>query len=346
MENLDSIQRLLHAELPDSWINFRDMVAVRSHVAGYGEFTEIGQSRSGQEMVGYSFGTGERKVSVIGGSHADEPMGPMTAQILVEAIREFAPHLLDAFTFYVVPQMNPDGSDANRPWFNDPVDFKAYAKHAIREQPGDDIEFGFSAPGLRPENDAAMAYLKGHGPYDAHFSLHGMGFAEGAWFLIHEDWIPRTAELQDMLTCCCAARNVGFHDIDRKGLKGFTRIAPGYCTTPNHVAMRAFFEAEDDLAMAAKFYPSSMEWVTSLGGGPLCMVSEMPLFLIDGSDSSLEDPVLFRFRDDLIAARVTGTDAALDALIEKHRVESFPLKEHMRYQLLMVMGALEMLLAS
>ena len=347
MDCLNSVQELLQVELPDAWIAFRDTRELCAHLHTLEGVNKIhlGKSRNRQPMVGYRCGVGPRRVSVIAGSHADEPMGPMTAQSLPLALERYAPHLLEAFTFYVVPQMNPDGADANRAWFSDPVDFKQYAKSAVREQPGDDIEFGFSEPeGLRRENDAAMSFLHQHAPFDAHFSLHGMGFAEGAWFLIHSDWISKTEALRETLACACAARNVGLHDIDRNGDKGFTRIAPGFCTTPDHRSMRAFFEAEKDWVTASKFHPSSMEWITSLGGHPLCMVSEMPLFLIDGSDNSLEDPVLFRFRDDLNAARAAGTDEAIEAVTDKYQVQSFPLKEHMRYQFIMMIGALELLL--
>jgi hypothetical protein len=44
--------------------------------------------------------------------------------------------------------------------------------------------------------------------------------------------------------------------------------------------MRAFFRAQDDEAMAQRFHDSSMEYVRSLGGDPLCLVTELPLFVL------------------------------------------------------------------
>jgi hypothetical protein len=43
--------------------------------------------------------------------------------------------------------------------------------------------------------------------------------------------------------------------------------------------MRAYFETLGDLETAGKFRPSSMEHVRSLGGDPLTLVSEVPLFV-------------------------------------------------------------------
>lgn len=63
--------------------------------------------------------------------------------------------------------------------------------------------------------------------------------------------------------------------------------------------MRRYFLDRDEPAMAARFRPSSMEFVRSLGGDPLTLVSEMPLFLVptntqpgDGEGSGEERPPL------------------------------------------------------
>ena len=77
-------------------------------------------------------------------------------------------------------------------------------------------------------------------------------------------------------------RELGYrlHDVDRGGEKGFHRIDEGFTTRPDSRAMAAHFEALGDPATAALFRPSSMEYVRSLGGDPLTLVSEMPLFLV------------------------------------------------------------------
>lgn len=274
-------ERLAAVEIDAAHVRFRDDAELAMYLTGLDVATHerIGQSREGRPIHAVRFGAGEKPVSIVAGSHADEPAGPMTAQALPLLLHAHFPEVLERFRFHVIPQINPDGAERNRPWFHDPPDFETYAQHAIREQPGDDIEFGFAdEAGARPENRAVARYLKRHAPFAAHFSLHGMGFAEGAWFLLCREWVERCGPVMDALESLCQCVGMPLHDIDRQGEKGFTRIRPGFATTPTSTAMRAFFEQRGDPETAAKFLPSSMEYVAALGGGPLCAVSEIPLF--------------------------------------------------------------------
>jgi len=279
-------------------------------------------------------------VSIVAGSHADEPVGPATAQALPLILAESP--LLEQFSFVVVPQINPDGADDNRAWFSDPPDLARYAAGTVREAPGDDIEFGFGDDG-RPENQAAMAFLSGHAPFAAHISLHGMGFAEGAWYLICREWAERTESMRARLVERTQALGMPLHDIDRGGDKGFHRIAPGFCTTPTSTAMKDFFH--DDPSMAARFRPSSMEFVQSLGGDPLCMVSELPLFRIGKRSPSLSEsiywPVIERFK----ALRGNGAIApvAVEAFAQEFEIEPVPIATQSALQTGMIMEALSAL---
>ncbi len=322
---------------------FRDTEELARHLDRTPDVTvsTLGQSRSGQSLYGYTMGTGPLTVSITAGCHADEPAGPMTAQLLPLLLRTYAPDLLAQFSFRVAPQMNPDNADRNRPWFSDAPDFLTYLAHAHREMPGDDVEFGFSeSPEARPECRAAIPFLWHHAPVVAHFSLHGMAWAEGAWYLLNAPWAERSQALREQLYAITAAQGMGLHEIDRKGAKGFTRIAEGFATTPSSVAMRAFFEDENDPEMAKKFLPSSMEVAMATGDDPLCMVSELPLFLLD-VPPSIDDPVLFRFRDALNGARAAGDKESLERLIENFRVTPVPFATQVRLQFAMVVCALD-----
>jgi len=343
----DLIGRLAALDIPREHLAFRDNKALAAWLedAALGAVDAIGTSRAGQALFGVTIGHGPARVSIVAGCHADEPIGPMTAQAVPLVLAASFPELLERFTFHIVPQINPDGADANRPWFADPPDFAAYAPCARREAPGDDVEFGFGdAPGARPECRAAMDYLGRHGPYCAHFSLHGMPFAEGAWFLLCKEWVARSEGLMAGLEDVCRRLGVPLHDIDRKGEKGFTRIRPGFCTTPHSAGMREFFLERGDRETAGKFLPSSMEFAASLGGAPLCMVSEMPLFLIGLRSESLEDPVFGRLRADLEALRAEPpgrVEDALRRLLASYQVEPFPIDMQVRLQLAMIVLALE-----
>lgn len=327
-------------------IAFRDDAALLAFLAeGVNfEFDTIGASREGRALWGVECGRGERKVSVIAGCHADEPAGPMTAQSLPMLLEAYAPELLDRFTFRIVPQMNPDGAARNRPWFRKSLDLALYLEHVIRELPGDDIEFGFGDDAdTRPECRAAQEFLRDGGPYTAHYSLHGMGFAEGAWCLIAPEWAERSAPYRDAFAAFCTANQMPLHDIDRHGEKGFERIAPGFCTTPNSQAMRDFFLAQNNAAMAAKFRPSSMEWIASLGGEPLRIVSEMPLFQVGLRTENLDDPVGARLREELSGVRAGVGN--LGDVIAAYRIMPLPFEVQVRAQFAMIVLSLETLFA-
>ncbi|NIA15834.1 MAG: peptidase M14 [Nitrospiraceae bacterium] len=340
------LERLATFTIPGDCIAFRDVDQLAAYLRGIDALSvdRIGGSRSGQPVLGVRFGTGSRRISIVAGSHSDEPIGPMTAQALPILFAEAFPQLLERFTFHVVPNINPDGADRNRTWFTNPPVFRDYVRHMFREPPGDDIEFGFGESGsTRPECRAAMSFLRAHGPYDAHFSLHGMPFAEGAWFLLCKEWSTRAPDLLNGLTTLCERLSVPLHDIDRHGEKGFTRIEAGFCTTPHSAGMREHFLGLRDPETAAKFLPSSMEFVQSLGSGPLCMVSEMPLFLIGVPGPSLTDTGFTRFRDALAIYQAEHPDwdeTAMDELLARFAVTPFPIDMQIRLQVAMIVLAL------
>ena len=324
---------------PAAPLVFRDNEALRAHLGSLplASVEVIGQSRRGQDLFGITFGSGRQRVSIVAGSHADEPTGPATAQALSEILSDSP--LLERFTFVVIPQINPDGADDNRSWFSDPPDLARYAAGTVREPPGEDIEFGFGEDG-RPENLAAMRFLEEYGPFVAHFSLHGMGFAEGAWFLICREWVERTESLRLSLFERTGTHGFPLHDIDRGGDKGFNRIAPGFCTTPTSTAMKTFFEDAPD--MAARFRPSSMEFVQSLGGDPLCMVSELPLFRIGKRSPSLEQSIYWEVIDRFKVLRNEGVNDPddLDAFTRDFAIEAVSFATQSALQVAMIEEAL------
>jgi hypothetical protein len=285
----------------------------------------------------------------------------MTAIALAQWLAGVSPaasELTSAHTFFICPQINPDGSAENERWFADPLDPFTYFQHVMREPPGNDIEFGYPAhgqPALRPENEAVAKFLKPHGPYVFHASLHGMAFAEGAWFLIDKEHADRTSGLQSRLAALSAEAGLPLHDIQRHGEKGFTRIAKGFCTTPISTAMREYFLARNDADTAAQFRPSSMEFIQSLGGDPLLMVSELPLFLIkDPTPRAPNEPptpgatAYDRFREQLPAARSALERDDLNparALAREYQLQSVPLNRQVELQGRMVLEALDWLVS-
>lgn len=262
---------------------------------------DIGRSREGRPLHSVLIGSGPQSCSITAGAHADEPAGPLAAAALawwLSSPSAEAADLCQEATFLIFPQVNPDGAEANRDWFAPIPDILKYLFHVKRELPGDDVEFGYpdgSGRPVRPENaevaDALAAHAAHRGPFSFHASLHSMGFAEGAWFLIDRHWTDRTAILQANLAAVANRAGFTLHDIDRRGDKGFTRIARGFCTTPRSDAMRQHFLDAGDPAMADRFRLNSMEYVRSLGGDPLAMVTEIPNFALGGGWQSDPRPL-------------------------------------------------------
>ena len=253
--------------------------------------TTIGNSRAGHPLTCVQVGHGQLQASITAGAHADEPAGPLAAAALIwylSGTSDEARAFRDTWTLTIFPQVNPDGALANMPWFAPAPVIHPYIRLVRRELPGDDVEFAYPTddkPALRPENEAIAQMLRQQvkdagAPFQFHASLHSMGFARGAWILLGKEWVDRTTNLRRDLSELIRRSGYALHDIDRRGEKGFTRIEPGFCTTPSSAAMRQFFLDNGDELMAARFGRNSMEFVQSLGGDPLLLVTEIPNFSI------------------------------------------------------------------
>ena len=265
-------------------------------------FEIIGHSEEGRPIAGVTLGYGPRTATLVAGAHADEPVGPETLRHLVLdglAARGWGAEdggleaLWDEWTLRIVPHVNPDGEAANWAWIerwedlaDDPAAMLAlYLRERRREPPGRDVEFGY--PSMRAENRAATDFLFSDGeaaPLALHASLHGMGFSEGALLLIEKDWLhaPEAEPLRAGFREAARGAGLRLHDHDRGGDKGFRYGGPGFWSTPEGAAMRAHFEAAGDPETAALFHRSSMEQaILASGGQPLCVVTELPLFVLD-----------------------------------------------------------------
>lgn len=250
-------------------------------------------------------------------------MGPQVLRGLLEDLSRPDHPWLARATFRLVPDANPDAAARNAAWWDpsDGADLPTYLLDRVRELPGDDLEFGF--PGgpqgddkIRPEAEGIAAFLREGGAVDLHGSLHGLGFAEGPWFLVEPAWEDRLEPYRQ--ACWQVVRELGLrvHDRDRRGEKGFRRLSPGFCTRPDSLAMRAHFEAMGDLATAALFRPSSMEFARSLGGDPFTFVTEVPVFLLpDGQDEMACRDRIAMWTLALTKARRAGTWSEASSLV-------------------------------
>jgi hypothetical protein len=104
--------------------------------------------------------------------------------------------------------------------------------------------------------------------------------------------------------------------------------------------MRDYFLGQGDEAMASMFHSSSMEYARSLGGDPLCLVTELPLFELKGRLEPHEPGVpstYLRFKELLPEARLKLEKGAnlteLIAMFEPFEIEALDLEVAMRLQL-------------
>lgn len=308
----------------------------------------IGKSEKGIGIKGFRFGNGKINLSLIAGNHSDEPTGPRLLRKLVTWLSRLSDHdrVIRDYSWFIVPHSNPDGEEINRQWYEDDQEYYDLArnlKHGFREPPGRDLEFGYPDEehgALRSENEAVYNFwCQRNAPFHLHISLHGMNRAFGAWYLIDEHWIDRTSQLRAQATSKTEAHGYLLHDVDRKGEKGFRRIAPGFCTRPDSKYMSAYFESINDPEMARKFHPSSMESIRSLGGDCLTLVSEMPLFILPWKSGDISWPNqewdywsqrFAGWKQDLLQGRKTESEVNQEA--ENAGVKPMSVKDQMMLQ--------------
>lgn len=322
---------------------------------GEARAVRVGRSREGRSIDAYRFGRGSTRVSLLGGCHADEPVGPRLLQCLTAFLASLDPEdpLLTELDWWIVPHINPDGAIHNAPWQHPGATqyrLSEYLPGRVRELPGDDIEFGFPrdiADEARPEPTAvARWWATSLRPFAVHVTLHGMSFAAGPWFLIEPTWVDRCGDLMEHCSARTTELGYALHDVERHGEKGFKRIAPGFATRPSSRAMRTYFIERGDPDTAGRFRPSSMEHVRSLGGDPLTLVSEMPLFLLPdvGVELGPPDPRLEEWRAWLEewTVRLAG-GAPPESIDEEARaagVVPMPVIDQMRLQWALVSAAI------
>ena len=335
---------------------FEEIIAASPASLPEGEM--IGYSRERRSLAGYCFGQGAFRISLIAGCHADEPVGPRFLRHFVSYLSHLPKHspILEDYQWWIVPHANPDGEAVNRSWYRDRdehIDFIQYLSHVRRELPGDDIEFGFPRDGgdvdARPENKSVAAWwMKAGDSFHLHVSLHGMAFAGGPWFLIEPAWLSRCQELK--AKCRRAVKELGYrlHDVDRQGEKGFRRLEEGFCTRPDSKSMTQFFLDRQDELTAGKFRPSSMEAIRSVGGDPLTLVTEMPLFILPRVGETLgpPDPEAERWKElieewkDRLRSEQTGTGAVGEEASQRG-LRAMPIRDQMQLQWVLIVAGLE-----
>lgn len=104
----------------------------------------IGTSRLGEPLWMYEIGQGRSSALIYAGVHPNEPIGFCTVlQLATELCTdpEFADRL--DCRWYLVPNIDPDGTRLNEGWFDGPFDRVFYSRHFYRPAPGEQVEWSF-----------------------------------------------------------------------------------------------------------------------------------------------------------------------------------------------------------
>lgn len=297
---------------------------------------EYGKSEEGRSLWALRAGSGPKTIVLAAGAHADEPVGPETLRRLCGRLPELLnakPGLKDQLTLLVLPHVNPDSEQRNRPWIDRWPDLEAYLKHVDRERPGRDIEFGY--PDLRPENQAFAQLIADYAPIDLYINLHGMAVAEGVMLLIERHVIDRAEPIKRGFRQAVKDLDLPLHDHDRKGEKGFRYLGPGFTTTPDGEAMHHHFMQKGDEQTARLFMKSSMEWIRSRGGDPLCLVTEIPLWLVqfaDGRTSPAGMPMAYLSLKKKLPELKLRADRGEPVELEEYEMETLSLRTAIKLQ--------------
>jgi hypothetical protein len=128
------------------------------------------------------------------------------------------------------------------------------------------------------------------------------------------------------------------HDHDRGGEKGFDYLGPGFTTTPRGEAMRTHFLSNGDPETASLFHDSSMEFVRSVGGDPLCLVTELPLFLVDAPLAAEpiagRPEVYLRFKEVLPQAKLAAANQRpIEPFLDDFQISAVPAAQASRMQM-------------
>lgn len=153
----------------------------------------LGNSHAGAAIDLISIGEGDCSILVVGGPHANEPLGCLAIISLINTLAHGrVPGGISDFSWHFIPVIDPDGLDLNSGWLRGPATLQSYMRHFFRPAFSRQAEYGFplEMPGYRfdapsPENICWQRALEISRP-DLQVSLHGSDTG-GAFFILSED---------------------------------------------------------------------------------------------------------------------------------------------------------------
>ncbi|MFC4456139.1 M14 family zinc carboxypeptidase [Deinococcus sonorensis] len=243
-------------------------------------YREVGHSTDGEPIPMLSIGHGPKSALLYACPHPNEPIGAMLVQFLVEALLKDE-RLRGAYTWHLLPCVDPDGTRLNEGWFAGPFTVRAYARSFYRPRGEEQVEWTFPISYKRytwdapiPETQALMAALQDTRPSFV-YSLHNAGFG-GVYYYLSSD-VP--------------AAYPGFYRIpEALGLflsKGEPEVPWAEQHAPAIFGMLSvpdayeYYETYTDIDPVAMMHGggSSVDYLKSVGlEGAVTLITELPYF--------------------------------------------------------------------
>lgn len=151
----------------------------------------VGSSSGGEAIPMLTAGTGEKHLLLFASPHPNEPIGGMLIQFLLDELTQNEA-LRTAYTWYLLPCVDPDGTRLNEGWFAGPYTVQTYARHFYRPPSAEQVEWTFPVhyKDLHfdtpiPETSALMNAFETAKP-SLVYSLHNAGFGGVYYYLSHD----------------------------------------------------------------------------------------------------------------------------------------------------------------
>ena len=208
-------------------------IVERLGLTGRARVQSLGASGNGQPIELISIGDGDHSALIIGGPHPNEPIGCLTALLLLSRLSAEGA-LADApgWQWHVIPAIDIDGIVLNQNWFHGPLTVERYLRHFYRPpfplQP--EYSFPLEIPGyhFRAETAESACWRKAlelTRP-DLQCSLHGADTG-GSFFIVSGD----TPALTEQLAGLPARFGIALNPIGEP-FTGMTGYQPGVLSFP------------------------------------------------------------------------------------------------------------------
>lgn len=235
----------------------------------------IGYSRLGEPLDMLSIGDGREHALVIGGPHANEPVGFLTVLRLAKLLCEGERH---GFTWHLIGCVDPDGARLNEGWYAGPFTVAHHHRHFYRPALADQPEWTFPVDaGAKhfdrplPETRALMRVIDDLRPGFL-FSLHNADFG-GAYFQISRPLPGLAGELAAL----AVSHGVPL-DLAPIDTVGYEVAGPGVTLLPS----ADWTDFADSCGGEPTYGASS--WQYADRHGTFTLIAEVPLWTSPGCD--------------------------------------------------------------